>query len=356
MRLSHFENICIPGTEAAETNAIRALSARLSRNRMLVQASSGNTSVKIGDTLWMKASGKWFADAASPDFLIPVVLARAQACLKDGRTIPETVDTGGPRASIETGMHAALPQRVVVHVHSVNAIAWAVRDDAPNALRDCLDRFAWQWIPYTISGAPLARRVGEAWHRHPLTNVFLLGNHGLVVCGETSEEVERLLEEVERCLRLEARPAATDSTDIAFSASELRAGWVAPECPSIHGLARDALSRSILKGGVLYPCQALFLPSTVGAGERPQGDDGFPLYNPNRPAPVLLDADRVLCSAAMTQSEREMLFGLSDVVRRIYPSTVVRYLSASEVEGVLEGGGQYLAIASSQPSANRELS
>ena len=34
------------------------------------------------------------------------------------------------RPSIETTVHALMPQRVVVHVHCVNTIAWAIRSDA----------------------------------------------------------------------------------------------------------------------------------------------------------------------------------------------------------------------------------
>ena len=356
MRLRHARNPRASSAKMAETKGVRDLSARLGANRLLVQASSGNTSVKADDTLWIKASGKWLADAASPDFLIPVALGRARACLDDERAIPETEDTGGACASIETAMHAALPYKVVVHVHSVNAIAWAVRTDAPRALRDCLDGFAWQWIPYTPSGTQLARLVQDACHHNPKTDVFLLGNHGLVVCGESCDVAERLLEEVERCLHVEARPAA-DPPEFAFSREEGNEGWGPPECASIHGLAHDALSRAILRGGVLYPCQALFLPSTVCAGERSLMTQMACLreHGRNQPMAVLFDKDRVLCSAEMTQSQREMLFGLSHVVRRIYKSSVVRYLSLSEVSEVLQGVGQYLAIANNQRESHREL-
>lgn len=55
-------------------------------------------------------------------------------------------------ASLETAMHAALPHRVVLHVHCVNTIAWAVRNDAQIQLQRQLQRLRWQWIPYVASG------------------------------------------------------------------------------------------------------------------------------------------------------------------------------------------------------------
>jgi ribulose-5-phosphate 4-epimerase/fuculose-1-phosphate aldolase len=320
----------------ANTGGIRELSARLAANRLLVQASTGNTSVKDGDTLWIKASGKWLADAASPDFLIPVALRRARQCLDAGEPIPETENNGGVCASIETAMHAVLPHKVVVHVHSVNAIAWAVRTDAPNALQGCLDGFAWQWIPYTLSGIPLARRMQNACRLNPKTDVFVLGNHGLVVCGESCELTERLLEDVEKRLHVEPRLSTGEG---GYDRSV--------EHGNPDGLAFDVRSRTILRGGVLYPCQILFLPSTVFAGEQSLQTQ-IPCIREHVRAlstPVVLDKDRMVCGSEMTESQHELLLGLSQVVRRIDQSSPIRYLSTSEVSDVLQGGGQYLARA-----------
>jgi rhamnose utilization protein RhaD (predicted bifunctional aldolase and dehydrogenase) len=330
-------------SEPGEMKDLRELSARLASNRLLVQASSGNVSTKLKHVMWIKASGKWFADAESADFLIPVELARARSCLDRQRAIPETEAAGGPCASIETAMHAVLPHKVVVHVHSVNAIAWAVRADAPRQLSQCLAGIEWQWIPYTQSGVPLAKCVKDAYLRDPDTQVFLLGNHGLVVCGESCDKAERLLEEVEKCLSVEPR-SVPERLPPAANREVSDSGWCAPECESIHALATDPVSRGILAGGVLYPCQALFLPSTVCVPESSPLKQ-MPFFR-HRRRPVLIDDQRVLCSTEMTCAEREMLFGLTDVVQRIHPSAPVRYLSLSEVRDVLHsGGGDYLAAA-----------
>jgi rhamnose utilization protein RhaD (predicted bifunctional aldolase and dehydrogenase) len=59
-------------------------------------------------------------------------------------------------------MHAVLPQRVIIHVHSVNTIAWAVRQDGRARLTERLAGVPWQWIPYVPSGLPLARAIENA--------------------------------------------------------------------------------------------------------------------------------------------------------------------------------------------------
>ena len=86
-----------------EIDALLALSASLGSNPLLVQASSGNTSAKLKGVLWIKASGKWLAQAAKEDTFLPVPLDGVIASIRRN----EEVRVAG--ASIETAMHAVLP-------------------------------------------------------------------------------------------------------------------------------------------------------------------------------------------------------------------------------------------------------
>ena len=61
---------------------LRRLSARIGRDPLLVQASSGNTSVKADGVLWIKASGKWLAHATREESLVPLDLAEVRACVR----------------------------------------------------------------------------------------------------------------------------------------------------------------------------------------------------------------------------------------------------------------------------------
>src|SRR5690349_4112909 len=160
------------------------LSARLGRDPLLVQASSGNTSIKLDGVLWIKASGKWMADADRQEMFVPVPLAEAREQLARHSDLlagssPSQAPSKLMSASIETFMHAVLPYRVVVHAHSVNTIAWAVQQDAESELAERLSGLRWQWIPYVPSGRPLASEMEEVASRRPDSDVFVLGNHGL---------------------------------------------------------------------------------------------------------------------------------------------------------------------------------
>src|SRR5450432_4262443 len=109
---------------------LMAVSARIGSNLDLVQAGGGNTSIKEDGTLWVKASGKWLSRAAEEEMFLPVpMLDIERQLLAEDEKFPEYRTRSGValRPSVETAVHAVLPQKVVIHVHSVRTIAWAAR-------------------------------------------------------------------------------------------------------------------------------------------------------------------------------------------------------------------------------------
>jgi rhamnose utilization protein RhaD (predicted bifunctional aldolase and dehydrogenase) len=56
--------------EPAALNDLRRMSARVGKNILLTQAAGGNSSIKLGDVLWVKASGAWLADAEDKDVFL----------------------------------------------------------------------------------------------------------------------------------------------------------------------------------------------------------------------------------------------------------------------------------------------
>jgi len=105
-------------------------------------------------------------------------------------------------------------------------------------------------------------------------------------------------------------------------------------------LSTDAISRTILMDGILYPCQAIFLgPSTPVLPVSLTPGRG-------RPADMKGSTAFVHCSSwlmdmacwsgrAMNAAERETLVGLAEIVQRIDVSANLRYLNNGEVSSVL---------------------
>ncbi len=347
-------------SRASEIEALLEFSSRIGKDPSLVQASSGNTSVKIDETLWIKASGKWLADANRQQILVPVQLAKARERFREGAPLTQH-DASSKRAhlrpSVETFMHAVLPQRVVVHVHSVNTIAWAVRSDAPLQLAERLCGLPWEWIPYATSGLSLAREIQSARERSPGADVFVLGNHGLVVCGEDCDSVEDLLFEVEWRLTVTPRFAPPPRRDLRQNLQAL-SGWRLAQSESLQALGTDVTSRRIMQRGVLYPCQGLFLGRTLphircsrcGSEMR----DQIRKMGESHPF-VIVEGGGVLISDRITAAEWATLDGFARVLRRIDESASLRYLTDEEVDSMLAADGHhYRTLAETRASLGRK--
>jgi rhamnose utilization protein RhaD (predicted bifunctional aldolase and dehydrogenase) len=330
-----------PTRHERELAFLRELSARVGSDPLLVQASNGNTSIKLDGILWIKASGKWLAHARQEEVLVPVELAEVRETVEQRTEIAQRhVSKNEMRPSIETAMHALLPHRVVIHVHSINTIAWAIRLDGPDQLKARLDGLHWQWIPYAASGIPLAREIEKAVARAPETDVFILGNHGLVICGDDCVTAEQLLCEVERRVAITPRPfPKPDTTLLGMIARFSR--WQVPNFDPLHALGTDEVSLKILKGGVLYPCQVIFLgqtmpllPPALAASkfrERLNGKDSTPPF-------VVVERTGVMLNEKMTSAQRATLIGLVQVTQRTEEFARLCYLNRVEVEKILNEG------------------
>jgi len=327
---------------------LRLLSSKLGANLNLVQAGGGNTSVKDNGTLWVKASGKWLIRALEEDMFLPVPLAGILRCVDQNREYTHEFTTASGtslRPSVETAMHAVLPHTVVVHVHAVNTIAWAVEMDAPAALRDRLAGLRWAWIPYVHPGLVLGARIREALDGRP--DVLILGNHGLIVAGDDFDAVEHLLDEVERRLDRPAREAPP--ADVAGLAAMIPAGFRTAQDPEVHGLATDALSLQVAALGTLYPDQCVYVgPAFAIVDEdRPaeQAIRDFESRHGLGPRVLLVAGKGVLVADDLNRAGREVLISVKRVIERVADPARVRPLADAEVAKLINWEAEKYRIA-----------
>jgi hypothetical protein len=128
----------------------------------------------------------------------------------------------------------------------------------------------------------------------------------------------------------QAHPA--DYTVLAEASASTQ--WDLPDDDAIHALATDPVSRGILAGGLLYPCQAIFSNSSSPAlfQSIACSDSPDPWASRYRSRPLLLIEGRgVLISRSMTSAECAMISGLAQVVQRIPASAPIRYLTDAEI-------------------------
>jgi len=193
----------------ADLQALVALSRRHGADPALVLGGGGNSSVKVGDRLLVKASGTTLAGIDAGGFValdrpalaalldrdLGATRAEREAAFKDAVMAARLDGPGAPRPSVEAVLHELMPARFVLHLHAtvVNQLGCAVGGKELVAERLGSDVV---WIDLVDPGIELARaiRTGLAEFTartgSPAPRGVVLANHGVVVSGDTPEALD----------------------------------------------------------------------------------------------------------------------------------------------------------------------
>jgi rhamnose utilization protein RhaD (predicted bifunctional aldolase and dehydrogenase) len=191
----------------ADLSRLVALSRRFGADPEWVLAGGGNTSFKDSSRIYVKASGTSLGTISEGGFCS---IGRAKldaiwsakypedAEAREAAALADLMSARAPgetkRPSVETLMHGLFPQAYVVHTHpaAVNGIACG------RSGRAAFERLFGEegiWVGSTDPGYILAKAVRtelEAFRarRGRVPAIMLMQNHGLLVAGESPEEVE----------------------------------------------------------------------------------------------------------------------------------------------------------------------
>jgi rhamnose utilization protein RhaD (predicted bifunctional aldolase and dehydrogenase) len=292
-------------SKSSEFQQFCKLSAEIGRNPLLVQGAGGNTSIKEDGLLWVKASGTWLSEATEKKTMVAVDLAKLQQAMAQNDERVEKPQhfkadpTESLRPSIETVVHASLKHRVVLHVHCVETISWAVLQNAEKLLVAPLEGLDWVFIPYRRPGLPLAREIQSKITEQ--TNVLILGNHGLVVAADSIEEAHELLLDVHQRLRRSKREVTITKSnfDLPSESNYREADFFA------QGIAHDTIS--------------LNSSSNLDQLERNQPD--------TLPKAFIIPGQAVLVHKQAPRGTDEMLLSLTEVGARLQPNDLVQKLT-----------------------------
>jgi ribulose-5-phosphate 4-epimerase/fuculose-1-phosphate aldolase len=189
--------------EENKINDLVLLSQTLGKNIAYVQGGGGNISVKLDSRrMAIKASGYLLKDVSSEDGYSIVDYTEIGSYLLSSdidediftKKIQSFVIETNNRPSIETGFHAQLGT-FVVHTHSVYANFLTCAEEGKELANALFPKVL--WIPYATPGRALTLLVQKSLKDFSRTpNIIFLQNHGIIVIGETSQEVLNLHEEV----------------------------------------------------------------------------------------------------------------------------------------------------------------
>lgn len=202
--------------------ALRVYTTRLlGGDPALVLHGGGNTSVKtrakdmLGepvDVLCVKGSG-WDMGNIEPAGLPAVKLEplrrlRALEKLSDEDMVNyqriNLLDSSAPNPSVETLLHAFLPQKYVDHTHSTAVLAITDQPEGDAIARETFgERVA--YVPYTIPGFALARSVSGIFDQNPKVQGAILLRHGIFTFADDARSAYELM--IEMVTQAEARLA-----------------------------------------------------------------------------------------------------------------------------------------------------
>lgn len=202
-----------------------ALSRRLGDPTMdAVMLGEGNTSMRDGDVMRVKASGVLLAEAERGDF-VRVDLTAAGALISDPDAADGEVDAffaavaaeEGRRPSVEALLHVVLYEQtdaaVIAHSHptSVNALLCSRNAELLVAGGLFPDQIVVLGampllVPYVDPGIRLARAVRELLVAHiadhgEAPRVVYLRNHGMFALGATAGQVLGMTSMAQKCAR-----------------------------------------------------------------------------------------------------------------------------------------------------------
>ncbi len=268
---------------AARELALRVYTSRIiGQDPDLVMHGGGNTSMKqtardvFGDeieVIHIKGSG-WDLgniEAAGLPAVRMDVLRRLRAlpALSDEDMVnvqrSALLDSTAPNPSVETLLHAWLPQKYVDHTHATAFLALADLPEVEAACREIFgDRLA--LVPYIMPGFALAKKAAEVYEAHPDCEGLLLINHGHFAWGpDAKSSYDRLVahtNEVEAWLA-DRRPAPLKP------AAALPASKVADLLPRLRG----AIAAHLPEGASLPVIDLRATDEAIAFLERPDVAD-----------------------------------------------------------------------------------
>jgi len=241
----------------------------------IVQAGGGNSSVKDGSTLWVKASGFTLSDLTAEKGIATVDQLKV-ASLFDrelpvekralelmGSEVITEAHLEGPRPSIETFLHA-ITGRVTLHTHPIVVNLLVASQGWESVARELFPQAA--LVPYRTPGLELGvaftKEVKLLNDKGIDPKIALFKNHGLLVSGETVDEVirhhEAVLEVLEKHYQLDLRDYRSGSAVSALIRETTGAPWIAWRSQNQDLQRLWGAEKVHLKQRPLFPDQMVF--------------------------------------------------------------------------------------------------
>jgi rhamnose utilization protein RhaD (predicted bifunctional aldolase and dehydrogenase) len=201
---------------------LAAISREYGKDPDYVLAGGGNTSVKVGGELFVKASGFALADIDESGFCAMSLEAMdkiweksypADPAEREAAVLADMMAARSPgetkRPSVEALLHAFLPFPWVIHLHPALVNGLTCSQDGEQAMKRLFGDKA-LWVPITNPGYILAEKVKEAGAVYKKAvgreaDIIFLQNHGVFVSSGTPGGIRKLYKYIMTTLDAEVK-------------------------------------------------------------------------------------------------------------------------------------------------------
>jgi rhamnose utilization protein RhaD (predicted bifunctional aldolase and dehydrogenase)/NAD(P)-dependent dehydrogenase (short-subunit alcohol dehydrogenase family) len=369
----------------SELEVISKLSRFYGSDPEIVLAGGGNTSCKVGERLFVKASGTSLATITPEGFVAmdrgrleslansrldsdpDTREAQFKAAIAAARVEPQK----GQRPSVEVLLHHLLPATYVVHSHATIANALTCHEGGQR-LADEIFGSSVLWLPYVDPGFTLAQTLKQALADHRERNgradvrAILMANHGLIVAGDSPTEIRATTDELLRKIadRLGDDWASTPFGQPTMAAEPLE--LVRKVGPALRGLLADGDSamlkivtfddspitqslvgtsagKAAALGGPLTPDQIVYCGS-YPLWFTPQRDEDEAALVTRLRVAIDVHAERTRCAPKIVLVEGVGLFAAGGDIKQAITARDVYFDAAKVMAGATRlGGVSYLA-------------
>jgi len=312
---------------------------------LLVQGAGGNVSWKDGDTLWVKASGTWLAEAAEKDIFVAVDLPFLRTAIETGNfsVTPRLCGESLLRPSIETLLHALMPHRVVVHLHAIEILAHLVRDNCQTDFQLLIDAsIDWTTVDYYKPGAALAAAVSAALAQKPNRDVLFLKNHGVVIGGADVAEVSRILYMLTTALS--PSPSSVCRKLLPKLPTSLgQCGQYAPvqDADTLQLALNTELFNRLNSKWALYPDHVVFLGAQAYAYKTWEAFRKENITKDEPPELIFIQAKGVFVKPTFSKAKHAQLRCYYDVLVRQSPHSPVKVLTHAQIAELLNWDAEH---------------
>ena len=258
----NFNDLVISSDELSELNKLNVLSYNMGQNKKLIQGPGGNTSIKIGKKLFVKASGKRLDNSLYENIFIPLDLEYVLNIFENNKKLSDdtelkTLIKTNLKPSIETFLHALMPFKFVLHSHPLDIIAATAMDDFKKKFEYILKDILWDLISYQRPGYPIAESINESLNNQK-SNVLFLANHGLIIGADDIKEAEKIQKYILEKLKILPRKITTPNKKALKEIASKIPQSKLPNADIIHTLGCDPISFKLSKKNPLYPDHIVF--------------------------------------------------------------------------------------------------